>query len=255
MKCPSDNSGPAQPVRPKWPKVFEPLTARQEEVAADFMEHWLSVLPQRYGAIERFNQSYSVRHRPQRFLRTLEIGGGRGEHLDYEQLDDAQRGQYHIVEVLPNLCEILRRRAPWAQVLQADCQERMPFPDGHFDRIIAIHVLEHLPNLPAAVRELHRLCRPDGGTLSAVIPCEGGLAYGLARRISAQRIFEKRYGMPYDWYIRRNHVNTPGEIMEELAPHFRVAHRSFFPLRVPLVFCNLVIAMTCLPRGPADGHE
>jgi 2-polyprenyl-3-methyl-5-hydroxy-6-metoxy-1,4-benzoquinol methylase len=35
---------------------------------------------------------------------------------------------------------------------------------------MAIHVLEHLPNLPAAVRELRRLVKEDG-RLIAMIPC------------------------------------------------------------------------------------
>ena len=42
-----------------------------------------------------------------------------------------------------------------------------------------------------------------------VIPCEGGLAYSLARRISAQRIFEKRYGMSYRFFIESEHINVP----------------------------------------------
>ena len=44
----------------------------------------------------------------------------------------------------------------------ADCQQRLPFEDGSFDRALAIHVLEHLPNLPAAVAEIHRLLKPSG---------------------------------------------------------------------------------------------
>jgi hypothetical protein len=83
---------------------------------------------------------------------------------------------------------------------------------------------------------------------SVVIPCEGGLAYTLARRISAQRIFEKRYQQPYDWFIRREHLNVPAEILRELGTWFEVTHRSFFPLRVPAVFCNLCIGLTLRPK-------
>ena len=35
--------------------------------------------------------------------------------------------------------------------------------DGYFDRILAVHVLEHLPNLPAAIRECYRLCNKTKG--------------------------------------------------------------------------------------------
>ena len=55
----------------------------------------------------------------------------------------------------------------------SDCQQRMDFPDGFFDRYLAIHVLEHLPNLPGAVREAWRLLNKERGRMLVVIPTEG----------------------------------------------------------------------------------
>jgi hypothetical protein len=43
-------------------------------------------------------------------------------------------------------------------------------------------------------------------------------------------------------------MNRPGEILEVLAPHFTVEHRSFFPLVVPVVTINLCIGLTLKPR-------
>src|SRR5262249_42627411 len=143
----------------------------------------------------------------------------------------------------------IRQRFPRVQTITGDCQARLDFPDGYFDRILAIHVLEHLPDLPSAVREMYRLCDKERGVLSIVIPCEGGMAYALARKLSAQRIFERRYRQPYRWFIEREHVNRPYEIAAELAPYFEVTRRAFYPLRVPAVFCNLVIGMTLVPRA------
>jgi 2-polyprenyl-6-hydroxyphenyl methylase/3-demethylubiquinone-9 3-methyltransferase len=40
--------------------------------------------------------------------------------------------------------------------------ERLPFADGSFDVVVAADVLEHLPNLPAAVAELARVLAPGG---------------------------------------------------------------------------------------------
>ena len=142
----------------------------------------------------------------------------------------------------------IRQRFPQINVVTGDCQARLDFPDGYFDRILAIHVLEHLPNLPAAVREMHRLCDKERGRFLIVIPCEGSMAYALARRVSAQRLFEKRYNQSYNWFIRREHLNRPREIFRELAPYFRVASRRFFPIPLPLLFCNLVIGLTLKPR-------
>ena len=78
--------------------------------------------------------------------------------------------------------------------------------------MLAIHVLEHLPNLPAALEEIARVLRPSG-RFAFVIPCEGGLLYSLGRRFTVKRMFEKRYGVSYDWHIKSEHLNIPKEIL------------------------------------------
>lgn len=238
----------------KWPKVFPPLTAEQQRISDDFMHHWHEVLPRRFGIIDRFNHSYPVQHSPQQFRTTLEIGAGIGEHLNYEQLTPEQLQNYYALELRENMSAEIRRRFPQVKTICGDCQQTLPFAPGFFDRILAIHVLEHLPNLPATVREMHRLCHPEHGEFSIVIPCEGRFAYTLARRISAQRIFEKRYKQSYRWFIEREHVNRPEEILEELGPYFDVSSRSFFPLKIPAYFCNLVVGLTLTPKRAAAGR-
>lgn len=232
----------------RWPKVLPELTEEQRRISDDFMKYWHEVLPRRYGIIEQFNHHYAVRHARPGFRRTLELGAGLGEHLAYEKLTPEQASSYVAVDIRENMVERLRERFPRVQAMVADCQRKLPFPDGHFDRIVVVHLLEHLPDLPAAVGEMRRLCDPAEGHVTVVLPCEGGLAYGVARRISAQRIFEKRYRQSYRWFVEREHLNTPGEILPELERHFAIEHRSFFPLGVPVVALNLVIGVTLRPR-------
>jgi SAM-dependent methyltransferase len=242
--------GPPQtgaPARSAWPKRFPALTAEQEAIRADFLGIWLETIARWGGLIERFNHRYPVRHAPPRFRTTLEVGAGVGSHLAYERLTPEQEQGYVALERDPVLAARIRARFPGIRVLVGDCQVRQAFPDGAFDRILAIHVLEHLPDLPAAIREAHRLCAP-GGIFSVVIPCEGGWLYGRLRRISAQRLFERRYRQPYGWFIEREHVNRPAEILEELAAGFTVEHRSHFPMGVPGVAWNLCIGLTLRPR-------
>ena len=231
-----------------WPKIISPLTPEQKAISDDFMRYWHEVLPKRFGVVDDFNHGYPVRSVPKQFVSTLEVGAGLGTHLEYERLTPAQERQYVALELRENMAAKIRERFPNVQALVGDCQERLPFPDGHFDRVLAIHVLEHLPNLPAALREVHRLCHPDRGVFSVVIPCEGGLAYQLARTVSAQRLFEKRYRQSYDWFIQREHINRPREIMEVLAERFDTTHRAWFPLVVPSVTLNLCIGLTLRPR-------
>ena len=245
---PDDNTG----LRAKWPKTFPPLSAEQIAISNDFMKYWHEVLPNRYGVVDRFNHNYAVDAAPKNFSRTLEIGAGNGEHLKYEKLDPEQRANYFAVDIRENMIAELKSQFPEVNAVVGDCQGRMDFEDGHFDRILAIHVLEHLPNLPLAVKEMHRLCDKSRGVLAIVIPCEGSLAYSMARRISAQRIFEARYKQSYRWLIEREHINIPQEIFEELAPYFTLSSSSYFPIPLKMEFCNLCIGATFTPKAVAE---
>jgi hypothetical protein len=85
--------------------------------------------------------------------------------------------------------------------------------------------------------------KPGAGHI--VLPCDPGLAYELARKISAERMFRKLYRMSYRWLVRREHINSPGEILyllEELFP--AEIDRSYWPLRIPISALNLCIGTT-----------
>jgi ubiquinone/menaquinone biosynthesis C-methylase UbiE len=232
----------------KWPKIFPPLTKEQAAISNDFMKYWHEVLPDRYGIADRFNQNYVVKKAPHGFSRTLEIGAGNGEHLKYEHLTEEQRSNYFAVDIRANMIAEFSKQFPDINAVVGDCQMRMDFEDGYFDRILAIHVLEHLPNLPAAVKETHRLCDKNRGVLSVVIPCEGSMAYSLARKVSAQRIFEARYKQSYRWFIEREHINLPHEIIEELSVCFTPVSSTYFPIPLKMKFFNLCIGLTLKPR-------
>ena len=233
----------------KWPKVLRELTPKEQAIHDDFMRRWHEVLPGRYGVVERFNHSFPVRRSRSGFRATIEIGAGLGEHLSHERLTAEQERDYVAVELRQNMADRLSGAHPRVQTLVGDCQTRLPFDDGSFDRYIAIHVLEHLPNLPACIAEAWRLLDKERGQLLAVIPCEGGFAYSLARRISAQRMFERAYGIPYSTFISREHINRPHEILAELAPFFSTDSRHYFPFAfAPFTQANICIGLAMRPR-------
>jgi SAM-dependent methyltransferase len=232
----------------KWPKILPPLNAEEKARSDAFMKLWHEVLPKRYGMIERFNHRFPVKHSAPGFRSTLEIGAGLGEHLHYEQLTPEQERNYYCNEYRENMAAEIRRRFPAVQTVVGDCQQRMDFEDGFFDRVIAVHVLEHLPDLPACIREMYRLLNRQSGRFLVVIPTEGSPAYTLARKISAERVYRKHIGGDYSWFYKREHINLPAEIIGELAPYFTIESRSFFPLVVPFTFCNLCIGLALRPR-------
>jgi SAM-dependent methyltransferase len=239
---------PASTPPTKWPKVLPPLTPEQKHISDDFMKLWHEVLPRRFGIVETFNHNFPVKYSQPGFKTTLEIGAGLGEHLHYERLTAEQEQNYYALELRENMAAEIRKSFPRVQAIVGDCQTRLDFADGYFDRVVAVHVLEHLPNLPAAIREAHRLVNKETGYFLVVIPTEGSPAYTLARKMSAERVYKKRYGGDYSWFYQREHINLAPEIFEELAPWFAIEARSYFPLRVPFIWCNLCIGLALRPK-------
>jgi SAM-dependent methyltransferase len=234
----------SSPRASRWPKRPPPLSPDQERAREAFVAVWHQELPTRYALIERFNHGSVSRLPIKDGSNTLEIGAGLGAHAKFE---DLERQNYYCLEYREEFCKELRNAFPADRVVCGDIEQRQPWPDHFFDRIVSIHVLEHLRNLPAALTEIRRLLKVDG-TFDVVLPCEGGLAYSLARRVSAERLFRQRFGMDYGPIIRNEHVSTLDEILEELERGFQVRVRSFFPLHIPVSAVNLCVAFRLVPR-------
>jgi SAM-dependent methyltransferase len=219
-----------------WPKERASLTTEQSAIMSDWINEFLTaVKPSRFGWISRFDHMFTVRSATPG-CRTLEIGAGTGTHLPYEP-----NGEYVSLEGSSELAAQIPRR-DGLSVIVADCEKRLPWDDNSFDRVLAIHLLEHLYNLPAALDEVARVLRPDG-VFSIIIPCEGGHLYSLGRHFTTKRMFEQRYHTPYQWMIRQDHCNTAREVLDELTRRFRVRRRSFFPFGAPVIDMNLTIGL------------
>jgi SAM-dependent methyltransferase len=229
----------------KWPKEIPELTEEQMAIRDDFMDSHLHDMQSKwYGCIEKFNHGYPLRSY-RKGVKTLEIGAGIGAHLAYEDISEQE---YHANELRPELCRQLNEKYPSVTAIAGDCQKRLPYEDVFFDRVLAVHVLEHIPNLPEALREIYRVIKHNG-LFSVVIPCEGGLATKIARFISTKPNFERKYpGQKYDWVIKSEHINMPDEIIEEMSVFFSIIHSRYYPLLIPSTELNLCIGMTLCPK-------
>jgi SAM-dependent methyltransferase len=89
----------------------------------------------------------------------LEVGAGTGKL--WTHVDHIRRGlSLTLTDFSPAMCEQLRT-IPCARVQQCDATD-LPFPDARFDTVIANHMLYHLDDPAAALREFARVLRPGG---------------------------------------------------------------------------------------------
>jgi SAM-dependent methyltransferase len=233
-------------IQNKWPKKLPVISEDQEEIRDKFIKLWHEILPNEYGFVENFNHTYPLLSKGKAGERVLEIGAGIGEHLNYEISDWKE---YICVELRAEMAHVIRERFPKVNVVVQDCQTDLPFEDNYFDRVLAIHVLEHLPDLPSALHQIRRVLKPHG-FFSICIPCEGGIAYRLAREISAKRIFKKHFPR-WDYeqlIVATEHINRPQEILDEILPLFKIVHKRYFPFWVPSLHFNLIVGGTFTPQ-------
>jgi len=76
------------------------------------------------------------------------------------------------VDVDPGAIRFARARYPGAEFVCASAAS-LPFEDDHFDAVVSIETIEHLPEPAKALREFARVCKP-GGALCITTPDEGG---------------------------------------------------------------------------------
>jgi SAM-dependent methyltransferase len=98
----------------------------------------------------------------------LEVGVGLGtDHLQLARAGARLTG----VDLTPASIDYTRRLLDFhgyrSELVVADA-ERLPFDDSTFDCVYSFGVLHHTPDMGRAVRELHRVLRPEGYALIAL---------------------------------------------------------------------------------------
>lgn len=95
----------------------------------------------------------------------LEVGGGTGElwrHIDHS------KAHLTLTDFSPAMCDQLRSlKIAGSTVKQCDAAN-LPFEDASFDVVIANHMLYHLDNPDAAIKEFARVLKPGGKLKTAL---------------------------------------------------------------------------------------
>lgn len=170
--------------------------------------------------------------------RILDFGAGTLNHRPYEN----KALTYDIVEPFAALYEGSPELARVGRIYRTISD--VPLSPG-YDRIFSVAVLEHLENLPFAIASC-ALRLSKQGVFQAGIPAEGGVAWGLAWRITTGLSYRLRTGLSYTPVMRHEHINDATEIIAIVRHYFEdVRVRWFPPPARHLAFYGLIEA-----RGP-----
>ena len=145
----------------------------------------------------------------------LEIGAGTLNHLPYEPFEKI--AAYDVIEPFTQLYadspHKMRVRRFFADISEVETK-------CLYDRVLSVAVLEHLTDLPLVVAK-SGVCLKEGGLFQHGIPSEGGMAWGLAWRLTTGLSFRLRTGLSYKTLMHHEHVNTAKDILA-VARHFFV---------------------------------
>lgn len=114
-----------------------------------------------------------------RFARAVDLGCGDGEHLGWlsAHTDVIYATDYNLLRL-----ERAAAKGLAPVVAMADLTA-YPAADDSFDLVFCHHVIEHIPDVDAALREMRRILAP-GGTALIGTPNEGAGFWRLAYRLS-----------------------------------------------------------------------
>lgn len=175
--------------------------------------------------------------RETRFEKVLEVGAGEGIHVPFVRHGFTE---YILTDRDPGALKRIKGPVFPGVLFQTTDACKLSFPDRSFDRVIATHVLEHLPEPHLVLQEWRRVLKP-GGVLSLLLPCDPGLAWRIARSFGP-RARAGANGIDYDYWMAREHINPIYNLLSFIRYYFEVRTEKFLPFGLPFADINLLYA-------------
>jgi ubiquinone/menaquinone biosynthesis C-methylase UbiE len=180
--------------------------------------------------------------RSARPARVVEVGSGTGHHLPFVSPRPAE---YVMTDASDDMLAIARKKyerevSEGRVRIEKQDATRLTYADASFDRLIASHVLEHLPNPVAVLTEWNRVVKP-GGIMSILLPCDPGLFWRTGRMFGPRRNAKKR-GIEYDYLEAAEHINPIFNLVAFIRYHFASVDEHWYPLRLAIPDLNLFYA-------------
>ena len=147
---------------------------------------WAPVYDRTFGAVTRTGRRQAVEYINGRTGSVLEVGVGTGLSL----------GQYaaHLeitgVDVSTDMLAKARRKVTERSLTHVAALREMDarsldFPDASFDTVVAMYLVSVVPEPERVIREMARVCKPDGEVLIVNHFARDGGALGAAEKVAA----------------------------------------------------------------------
>lgn len=181
------------------------------------------------------------------FGRVVEVGAGTGEHFSFVR---HSFDQYILTDLDSTTLEVAKKKLaalhPNNVAFEIQAGNSLAYPDDTFDRLVAVHVLEHIYQPHLALKEWLRVLK-DRGVLSILIPTDPGLAWRLGRHLGPRKNALAQ-GIAYDYVMAREHVNSCNNLVAILRHYFPQAKESWWPLAIPSMDLNLFLSFQAIVR-------
>jgi SAM-dependent methyltransferase len=133
----------------------------------------------------------------------LDVGCGTGLLAADMALTVGESGRVHGVDPSRDTLAMARRRCadwPWVELLEGTATS-LPQADATFDAVVSTQVLEYVPDVDAALAEMHRVLRPGGRALVMDTDWDGLVLHAddmerQARMLQAWRAHGAHHNLP-----------------------------------------------------------
>ncbi|WP_027925675.1 class I SAM-dependent methyltransferase [Pseudomonas sp. URMO17WK12:I12] len=185
------------------------------------------------------------------FGRVLEIGAGTGEHLPFVR----HTFDHYILSdldgtTLERAKEKLAGKYDQKVSFVTQAGSELEYPDNTFDRVVAVHVLEHICQPHLVLKEWRRVLK-QGGILSILIPTDPGMAWRFGRHLGPRKKAIAQ-GIAYDYVMAREHVNSCNNLIALLRHYFPGSTESWWPFPVSSIDLNLFFAFHAVVNKEED---
>ncbi|TDK56685.1 class I SAM-dependent methyltransferase [Pseudomonas moraviensis] len=183
------------------------------------------------------------------FEKVIEVGAGTGEHFSFVR---HSYGQYIFSDLDAATLERAEEKLAGKQkdkvIFETQSGGALSYADNYFDRLIAVHVLEHIYEPHLALKEWRRVLK-HGGVLSILIPTDPGVAWRLGRHFGPRKNAIAQ-GIAYDYVMAREHVNSCNNLIALLRHYFPNSTELWWPFPVPSIDLNLFFAFHAVVDKP-----